>query len=126
MAYGDIGGPITELVMTCRTKASGAVSIRRGDAVSLSGPYTVDNAAAEGGAVLGQALADCDRNGAPLAVRLRGVCDFPYTGAAPVPDGVTGVAASAAAGRVRTPASGTGRGIVLHTDTASEKVHVLI
>ena len=44
MAYGDVGGAVTELVITCKTPASGTVNIHAGDAVKLTGAYIVDNA----------------------------------------------------------------------------------
>ena len=44
MAYGDIGGAVTELVITCKAPSSGSVSITKGDALKLTGAYTVDNA----------------------------------------------------------------------------------
>ena len=44
MAYGDVGGAVTELVVTCQTPASGSVAFASGDAVKLTGAYTVDNA----------------------------------------------------------------------------------
>ena len=45
MAYGDVGGVVTELIITCKTKSSGFrgdVSIAKGDAVKLTDDYTVD------------------------------------------------------------------------------------
>lgn len=125
MAFGDIGGPVTELVVTCRTKSDGAVAIKRGDALVLTGNYTVEHAAAAGDAVVGQALVDCDRNSAAIPVRLRGVCEFAYTGAAPTLGG-PGLVASATAGKVAVPASGTGRGLVLKVDTAAGTVQALL
>ena len=32
MAFGDVGGTISELVITCKTPASGGVAISKGDA----------------------------------------------------------------------------------------------
>ena len=37
MAYGDVGGPVTELIITCKTPASGTIAIAKGDAVMLTG-----------------------------------------------------------------------------------------
>lgn len=126
MSFGDIGGPVTELVITCRTPASGAVDIRRGDALVLSGPYTVTNAASAEDPVFGQALADCSRNNAAVPVRLRGVCQFTYTGAAPATDGQSGIVCADSAGAVKSPESGAGTGLALKTDTAARTVDVLL
>mgnify|MGYP001563955806 CR=1 FL=1 len=56
MAFGDIGGAVTELVITCQTAASGSVAIAKGDALKLSGAYTVTNATLAEDAIFGQAL----------------------------------------------------------------------
>lgn len=126
MALGDVGGSITEMVITCRTPATGDVDIAAGDAVALAGPYTVDNQMNDEDAVLGQALADETRNGALLPVRIRGVCVFAYAGEAPTLDGVTGIVGAEGSGEVKAPASGAGRGVMLAVDTAAKRVHVLI
>jgi hypothetical protein len=126
MAFGDVGGAVTELVLTCQSPASGTVSIAAGDAVKLTGPYTVDSATDDEDAVFGQALANVDKNGVALPVRVRGVCIFTYTGSAPAVDGVKGVVASATDGKVKAPASGNGRGINLKVDTGTAQVHVLL
>lgn len=126
MAYGDIGGAVTELVITCQTPASGTVNIAKGDAVKLTGAYTVDNATSAEDALFGQALAAADQNGAAVPVKVRGVCVFAYTGSAPAVDGVHGVVASATAGKVKAPASGNGQGINVKVDTGASLVHVLL
>ncbi len=126
MAYGDVGGAVTELVITCKTPASGTVSIFAGDAVKLTGAYTVDNATADDDAVFGQAMADSDKNGAPIPVKVRGICVFAYAGTAPTVDGVKGIVASATDGKVKTPASGNGKGINVKVDASSTLVHVLL
>ena len=126
MAFGDVGGPVTELVVTCRTAAEGAVAIAKGDALKLTGDYTVSNATDAEDAVFGQALADEDRNGAPIPVKLRGICLFGYTGSAPAVNGTAGVLASATDGKVKAPASGNGVGINVRVDTAKSVVHVLL
>lgn len=126
MAYGDVGGSVTELVITCKTPAAGPVSITKGDAVKLTGAYTVDNAAESQDGVFGQALADVDTEDTALPVRVRGVCVFAYAGAAPVADGEHGVLASAEAGKVEAPVSGTGVGRNLKVDAAAMQVHVLL
>lgn len=126
MAFGDIGGSITELIITCTTPATGAVNIKRGDALKLCGPYTVTNVTAAEDVLFGQAMADAALNDAALPVKVRGICIFEYTGTEPVVDGVKGVLASATDGKVKTPASGNGVGRNLKTESASSKVHVLV
>ena len=126
MAYGDVGGPVTELVISCQTPASGDVSIAKGDAVKIAGNYIVDNATDAEDVVLGQALAACDRNSAAVPVKVRGICVFGYTGDAPTVNGVQGVLASATAGSVKAPATGNGVGINMKVDTGTAQVHVLL
>jgi hypothetical protein len=124
MAFGDIGGIVTELVITCKTPPTGAVALRKGDAVVLVGPYTVGHATANDQPLFGQVLADSTENDAAVPVKLRGICAFTYDGTAPVLDGVKGVTCAAAAGTVKSPASGNGRGLVLKVDSAASVVHV--
>lgn len=126
MAYGDVGGPVTELIITCKTPDSGAVAINPGDALKLSGDYTVTNATAAEDAIFGQAAGAATENGAPVAVKVRGVCVFAYTGSAPAVNGVAGVLASATDGSVKAPASGNGVGVNLKVDTANSQIHVLL
>lgn len=126
MAFGDIGGVITELILTCETPAEGEVAIHKGDAVKLSGDYLVTNATDAEDAVFGQALADASSNGVAIPVKVRGICVFKYTGGAPSVNGAAGVTASATAGSVKTPAAGAGRGINVKVDTVGAKVHVLL
>ncbi|MCC6489012.1 MAG: hypothetical protein IT364_16045 [Candidatus Hydrogenedentes bacterium] len=126
MAFGDVGGAVTELVITCKTPASGTVNIATGDAVKLTGAYTIDNATADEDAIFGQALASASANGIGIPVKVRGICIFTYTGAAPAVDGVKGVLCSATDGTVKAPASGNGKGINLKVDTGTSKVHVLL
>lgn len=126
MAFGDIGGPVTELIITCRTPSSGTVSIAKGDAVKLTGAYTIDNATSAEDAVFGQAMAGADENDAAIPVKVRGICRFTYTGTVPSVNGAQGVVASATAGQVKAPASGSGRGINVRVDTATTQVHVLL
>jgi len=126
MAFGDVGGAVTELVITCKTPSSGTVAILKGNALKLTGPYTVTNATDAEDVVFGQAMADASANNAALPVKVRGICLFDYTGTAPVVDGVKGVLASATDGKVKAPASGNGMGLVVKTDTELGKVHVLL
>ena len=123
MAFGDVGGSITELVVTCKTPASGTIAISKGDAVKLTGEYEVDNAT---DAEFGQALTDATENSVAIPVKIRGIAIFTYTGTAPTVDGVKGVLASDTDGSVKTPLSGDGGGINLKVDTAVTKVHVLL
>lgn len=124
MTYGDIGGPVTELILTCQVQDS--ATVERGDAVCLAGPYTVARANADDAPVFGQAFAPATGTEKTIPVKVRGICIFPYTGTEPVVDGMTGVTAAAGDGTVQSPAAGTGHGIVLKTDAASRRVHVLL
>ena len=126
MAYGDVCGAVTELVISCRTAASGPVSIAKGDVLRLTGAYTVDNAAESQDGIFGQALANADTEDTAVPVRVRGVCVFRYSGVAPVVDGECGVLASAEAGKVEAAVSGTGMGRNLKVDEAAMQVHVLL
>jgi len=126
MAFGDVGGAVTELVITCQTPASGDINISKGDAVKVTGAYTVDNATDAEDAVFGQALAGTEENAAALPVKVRGICIFGYTGTEPTVDGSQGVLASDTDGKVKAPGSGNGIGINLKTDTANSLVHVLL
>lgn len=126
MAFGDIGGAVTELIITCKTPASDPVSIAAGDAVKITGAYIIDNGTEAEDAIFGQAMAAATTNSAAIPVKVRGICVFGYTGTAPTVDGVKGITASATAGKVKTPASGNGRGINLKVDTTTTQVHVLL
>jgi hypothetical protein len=126
MAYGDVGGPVTELVITCRTKSSGDVDIVKGQAVKLADGYVVDNDTDDEDPVFGQAQADSTTNDDLVPVKVRGVCVFDYVGTAPTVNGAAGVVASATDGKVKAPASGNGKGINLKVDTSAVKVHVLL
>jgi len=117
---------VTELVITCQSPASGAVDIKKGDAVKLTGEYVIDNATDDEDAVFGQAMADVDSNDAAIPVKVKGICIFAYTGSAPTVNGVQGVVASAIDGTVKTPAAGNGVGINLKVDTVALTVHVLV
>ncbi|HOV61941.1 MAG TPA: hypothetical protein PK349_12865 [Candidatus Hydrogenedentes bacterium] len=124
MTYGDIGGPVTELILTCRV-ATTAPPVRRGDAVALTGPYEITSSPGDGAPVFGQVLADADP-GHIVSVRVRGVCLFRYAGSAPVLDGARGVVMSATAGVVRAPASGNGSGTALCVRPAEQIVDVML
>ena len=126
MAFGDIGGAITELVITCQSPLTGDVAIAKGDALKLTGDYIVDNETTAEDAVFGQAMADVSTNGATLPVKVRVVCVFAYTGTAPTVDGESGVVASDTAGKVKTPASGNGAGRNVKVDTGAGEVQVLL
>ncbi len=126
MAYGDIGGPITELILTCRTAASGTVDIARGDAVKLTGPYEITNDLDDDDPIFGQALANCNRNDAPLPVRVRGVCDFAFTGTTPTVDGVSGVVAADSTGVVKAEAGAAARGLIVKVDANAGIVETLL
>lgn len=126
MAFGDVGGAVTELIVTCVTASSGTVAIAKGDAVKLTGNYEVSNATDAEDAIFGQAMAAASGNGVAIPVKVRGICVFGYTDTAPTVDGVKGVLASATDGKVKTPAAGNGKGVNVKVDTALATVHVLL
>ena len=126
MAYGDVGGAVTELIVTCQTLASGGVAISKGDAVKLTGDYEVDNATDAEDVIFGQAMAAATKNGVAIPVKVRGISIFSYTGTAPTVDGQKGVLASATDGSVKTPLSGDGVGVNVKVDTTNTQVHVLM
>lgn len=126
MAFGDIGGTYTELIITCQTPITGVVSIHKGDALRLIGPYTVTNTFVGEDAIFGQAMSDCEENESAIAVKVRGVCIFTYTGVPPSIDGIKGVVGSTTAGIVKRPDTGNGYGRVLKVETDKNRVHVLL
>jgi len=126
MAFGDIGGAVTELVITCETPSSGTVEITKGDAVKLTGAYTVTNATDAEDTVFGQALASASENDVAIPVKVRGICIFEYTGADPTVDGAAGIVASATDGEVKAPDTGTSKGINVKVDATNSLVHVLL
>jgi hypothetical protein len=126
MAFGDTGGSVTELIITCRTPLAGGVDIGKGDGLKLSGSYTVTNATDAEDAVFGEAMAAATENDVSIPVKVRGISIFPYTGGAPLVNGVQGIVASATDGSVKAPAAGDGRGINLKVDAGLALVHVLL
>ena len=98
MAFGDIGGVLTELVITCKTPIP-AREHRKGDAVKLAGPYTVTNDTSAGDSVFGEASPRAV-NGAAIPVKVRRRVRLPIRRRdPPVVDGVAGVVAAATSGR---------------------------
>lgn len=126
MAFGDVGGTYTELIITCRTPSSGTVNIRKGDAVKIIGNYEVTNVMNNDDPVFGQAMCDCTEPDTGIPIKVRGISIFQYEGTAPVVDGVKGITGSVVAGRVKTPATGNGFGRVVKVDPANKLVHVLL
>ena len=129
MASGDIGGPVTELIVTCKTIPDGPVAIKRGDALVLHGNYVVGHATEFGQAVIGQAMNDCDRNSAAIHVRLRGICPFPYAGTAPVIRGIVSVVTGREPGSVAIVPGGyegRQRGVVMKINSETRIVDVLL
>lgn len=133
MAFGDVGGVVTELIITCRTPIEGPVSIAKGDAVTLCGNYTVTNQTEFSGPVFGQALAAANANGVAIPVKVRGICEFRYSGATPRVDGKAGVyfGGKSSDGPLGSVISAIwtdrfGRGINVKVDKASKTVHVLL
>ena len=131
MAYGDIGGAVTNLVITCTTASEGDVDIKRHDAVCLMGEnYMVGNNAGSHRPLFGQALADATENDFQIPVLVRGVCVFRYvlgTQGHPVVDGVSGVIRCESGFVTRaTPFYGQGVGLVLAVFPERNEVHVLL
>ena len=62
MAFGDVGGAVTELIVTCQTPAAGTVAISKGRCGEADGRYTVDNATDAEDTIFGQAMADAEDN----------------------------------------------------------------
>lgn len=125
MPFGDVGGAVTELIITCTTPPDGQVAITRGDALKLSGNYTVTNQTREGDPIFGQAMASANANGVAIPVKVRGICVFDYDGEAPAVNGIKGVIASSKPGIVKSPWS-QGAGIAVKVDQLQSKVHVLL
>ncbi len=126
MAFGDIGGPVSALIITCKTPDTGDVSLQRGDAVKLTGDYEVTSSFAEGDIVFGQVLTDCVENGAAVPVRVRGICDFRYSGEVPAVDGISGVAGAVEAGLVTRSNAANATGLAVKVDSAAGTVEVLL
>lgn len=135
MAFGDVGGVVTELIITCRTPAKGPVHIEKGDAVSLSGPYTVTNESRRNAPVFGQALAAATENDVAIPVKVRGICTFRYAGPIPRVNGFAGVIASGDSGTVRgarwvgencEEIESASRGVNVKVDEAASLVDVLM
>lgn len=128
MAFGDQGGMVTELVITCRTRDVGDVSIVKGDAVRLTGAYEVSNQMASYDAIFGEALADANHNEVAIPIKVRGISIFVYDGEAPVVDGQHGVQPSYTThGKVSAVyPPGSGYGVNVKVDEANKTVHVLL
>lgn len=126
MAVGDIGGPLTELVITCKTRAEGPVNIAKGDAVALVGPFTVSNE--HYSRVFGQALAQATKNDEAIPVRVKGVSAFTYDNDAMcrwfcVYQAAAGVRMGNTPGAVAFTGDGFGKILAFNPD--SKTVHVL-
>lgn len=127
MAFGDIGGAVTELVITCKTRAEGLVNIAKGDAVALADNYEVCNRIIA--PVIGQALTNTTASGVAIPVRVKGVSIFRYTGQLPLSVfaayiyGIGVVISSQEPGAVEFSEKGTGK--ILAFDLDSKTVHVL-
>ena len=123
MAFGDIGGAVTELVITCTTCSDGVVAIAKGDSLALVDNYTIDNIGVEGCPVFGQALASADRNSQAIPVKVKGVAIFSFN--------EFGVRAKVG-GKVVCDTKGfvvpvnNGVGTIVKVDRAIGKLHVLL
>ncbi|MCK5862589.1 MAG: hypothetical protein KAH38_08895 [Candidatus Hydrogenedentes bacterium] len=126
MAYGDLGGPVTELIITCKTPSTGDINITRGDAVKLIGPYEVDNTLTAGDRIFGQALAACSLNNTAIPVRVRGICDFAYSGAAPAVDGISGIVGATGVGAVQAGTGDTAAGIMVKVNNTAGILEALL
>lgn len=76
MGEGILTANVPETILRCKTRDWGVLSIKKGDAVRLIGPYTVSNQDTSYNSVLGQALNDCDENDADVYVKVRGLVVF--------------------------------------------------
>lgn len=126
MAFGDIGGPVTAFIITCKTPETGTVALHEGDAVKLIGPYTVTNTFEAGDRIFGQCLVACDRNGEAVSICVRGICSFRYVGDTPVVDGVSGVVGAEALGRIVVSDTDQAVGTVVKVNQESGTVDVLL
>ena len=122
MAFGDVGGAENWRIVTTKTPASGSISIAKGDALKLSGGFEATNALSAEDPVLGQAMGAMTDNEAALAVGVRGVFKFRFTGVSPLVDGTDGVKASDTDGKVKKPASGSGRGLNLKAEVTKQTI----
>jgi hypothetical protein len=128
MAFGDIGGPVTELVITCRTESEGVVNIKKGDALALVDDYTVANNQ-YWHRVFGEAMASATTNGVAIPVRVKGVCRFRKcpTNSMLVGESISMFpGAGDKAGMVLSNAPGNGKGIVLAVSEAGDSCDVLL
>lgn len=120
MAYGDVGGAVKELVITCQCIGP---LIRKGDAVRLVGNYEV-SISEFGYPIFGQALSDALTDALPIMVR--GIAVFTYEYNQPIVDGVAGIKAGGEWGKVAAPLEGQGQGINVKVGTNPRQVHVLL
>jgi len=126
MTVGDVEGPATELVLTCRTPTTGNVAVAEADAVALAGPCEVRAASGQGAPVFGQVWATTTLPGAAVPVRVRGLCVFTYTGPAPTVGGNVGIEMAAEPGKVQAAATGPGTGTIVSVDPTLTRVEVLL
>lgn len=130
MAFGDVGGAVTELVITCLTPAEGTVCIEKGEPVMLIGNYVVTNRFSGVKPIFGESMSAESKNAATIPIKVRGICIFKYVGSAPecnVAWGVTSCRQPEHKGKVKTGNWITGgTGIVLMVDEERKEVHVLL
>lgn len=125
MAFGDIGGAVTELVITCRTRSGGEIDIKKGDAVVLIGDYVVANDLGGMHDIFGEALESCIENNRAIPVKVRGISIFHFEETALTMEQSTGVVSSKVYGAVEATHAVT-RGIILKVDHETPCVHVLL
>lgn len=84
MAYGDVGGCVSELVITCKHAVHDTYELKNGDAVYMQGNFEVSRMPSYAGQeIFGQCLKDSgniDRTEpVPVPVRVHGVSKFYVT-----------------------------------------------
>ncbi len=127
MASGDVGGAITQLVITCRTPKAKRYPIEKGHPVALCGAYAVTEEVGFGDPIFGQALEGA-KDDVPIPIKVSGICIFEYQDGGRVPIVGEKVMLSAKRGKVIgvTRSHAYGQGVVLKVDSGAFEVHVLL
>lgn len=126
MAFGDIGGAVTELIITCQTPDTGDVKIERGDPVELVGPYTITNQR-QWGVLFGQSMGDAESNSQSIPIKVRGVAIFNYEGVEPKVTTDSGLVMGSRSGKVEVPhGEGVATGKILKVNATDKEVHLLL
>lgn len=126
MAYGDVGGAVTELIITCKTKEEGKINIEKGDPVCLVGDYTISNDG-ENQILFGQAMMDSTSNGVAIPVKVRGIAIFELKDSiVPKLDGGDKCFISTKNPKLLITTRGIGSGTIVQENQETKEVHVLI